>query len=32
MEVKRGAGITKVEPKRRPVKYTRNARRRRSRV
>ncbi len=32
MEVKSGAGITKVEPKRRPVKYTRNSGRRRSRV
>jgi excinuclease ABC subunit B len=32
MEVKNGAGITKIEPKRRPVKYTRNAGRRRSRV
>jgi excinuclease ABC subunit B len=32
MEVKSGAGITKIEPKRRPVKYTRNAGRRRSRV
>src|SRR5437016_2538897 len=31
-EVKSGAGITKIEPKRRPVKYTRNAGRRRSRV
>ncbi|MBV9619168.1 MAG: excinuclease ABC subunit UvrB [Verrucomicrobia bacterium] len=32
LEVKSGAGITKIEPKRRPVKYTRNAGRRRSRV
>src|SRR6266704_3514977 len=32
MEVKSGAGITKIEPKRRPVKYTRNNGRRRSRV
>jgi excinuclease ABC subunit B len=32
MEVKSGAGLTKIEPKRRPVKYTRNAGRRRSRV
>ncbi|HEX4638905.1 MAG TPA: excinuclease ABC subunit UvrB [Chthoniobacterales bacterium] len=32
MEVKNGAGITKIEPKRRPVKYTRNSGRRRSRV
>jgi excinuclease ABC subunit B len=32
MEVKSGAGITKIEPKRRPVRYTRNAGRRRSRV
>jgi excinuclease ABC subunit B len=32
MEVKSGAGIDKIEPKRRPVKYTRNAGRRRSRV
>jgi len=32
MEVKSGAGITKIEPKRRPVKYTRNPGRRRSRV
>jgi excinuclease ABC subunit B len=32
MEVKSGAGINKIEPKRRPVKYTRNAGRRRSRV
>ena len=32
MEVKSGAGILKIEPKRRPVKYTRNAGRRRSRV
>src|SRR5213596_744428 len=32
MEVKSGAGITKVEPKRRRLKYTRNSGRRRSRV
>jgi excinuclease ABC subunit B len=32
MEVKSGTGIDKIEPKRRPVKYTRNAGRRRSRV
>ncbi|HYY14358.1 MAG TPA: excinuclease ABC subunit UvrB [Chthoniobacterales bacterium] len=32
MEVKSGAGISKIEPKRRPVKYTRNTGRRRSRV
>ena len=32
MEVKSGAGIDKIEPKRRPVRYTRNAGRRRSRV
>jgi excinuclease ABC subunit B len=32
MEVKNGAGITRIEPKRRPVKYSRNAGRRRSRV
>jgi excinuclease ABC subunit B len=32
MEVKSGAGITKIEPKRRPVKYSRSSRRRRSRV
>ncbi|HJX97749.1 MAG TPA: excinuclease ABC subunit UvrB [Chthoniobacterales bacterium] len=32
MEVKSGAGITKIEPKRRPVKYSRNSARRRSRV
>ncbi len=32
MEVKSGAGTTKIEPKRRPVKYSRNAGRRRSRV
>ena len=32
MEVKSGAGISKIEPKRRPVKYARNAGRRRSRV
>jgi excinuclease ABC subunit B len=32
MEVKSGAGIDRIEPKRKPVKYTRNAGRRRSRV
>jgi excinuclease ABC subunit B len=32
MEVKSGVGITKIEPKRRPVKYSRNSGRRRSRV
>src|SRR5438105_1150309 len=32
MEVKSGAGIDKIEPKRKPVKYTRNSGRRRSRV
>jgi excinuclease ABC subunit B len=32
MEVKNGAGIAKIEPRRRPVKYSRNAGRRRSRV
>jgi excinuclease ABC subunit B len=32
MEVKSGAGISKIEPKRKPVKYTRNSGRRRSRV
>jgi excinuclease ABC subunit B len=32
MEVKSGAGISKIEPRRRPIKYTRNAGRRRSRV
>jgi excinuclease ABC subunit B len=32
MEVKSGAGIDKIEPKRRPMKYSRNAGRRRSRV
>jgi excinuclease ABC subunit B len=32
MEVKSGAGIAKIEPRRRPVKYTRNAGRGRSRV
>ena len=32
MEVKSGAGISKIEPKRRAVKYTRNSGRRRSRV
>ena len=32
MEVKSGTGILKIESKRRPVKYTRNAGRRRSRV
>jgi excinuclease ABC subunit B len=32
MEVKSGTGISKIESRRRPVKYTRNAGRRRSRV
>ena len=32
MEVKNGAGITKIEARRRPVKYSRNSGRRRSRV
>jgi excinuclease ABC subunit B len=32
MEVKSGTGLAKIEPKRRPVKYTRNNGRRRSRV
>jgi excinuclease ABC subunit B len=32
MEVKSGTGLDKLEPKRRPVKYTRNSGRRRSRV
>ncbi len=32
MEVKSGTGLTKIEPKRRPIKYTRNTGRRRSRV
>jgi excinuclease ABC subunit B len=32
MEVKNGAGISKIEPKRKPVKYSRHAGRRRSRV
>jgi excinuclease ABC subunit B len=32
MEVKSGTGISKIEPRRRPIKYTRNAGRRRSRV
>ena len=32
MEVKNGTGLTKIEPKRRAVKYTRNSGRRRSRV
>jgi excinuclease ABC subunit B len=32
MEVKSGTGLLKIEPKRRPVKYTRNSGRRRSRV
>jgi len=32
MEVKDGTGLSKIEPKRRPVKYTRNNGRRRSRV
>jgi len=32
MEVKSGTGLTRIEPKRKPVKYTRGAGRRRSRV
>jgi excinuclease ABC subunit B len=32
MEVKSGTGISKIEPKRRPIRYARNAGRRRSRV
>src|SRR3984893_2018976 len=32
LEIKSGAGLTKIEPKRRPIKYSRNAGRRRSRV
>ena len=32
MEVKSGAGLSKIEPKRKPVKYTRNSGQRRSRV
>jgi excinuclease ABC subunit B len=32
LEVKSGAGISRIEPKRRPIKYTRNSGRRRSRV
>src|SRR6478672_9956898 len=32
MEVKSGSGLAKIEPKRRPVRYTRNSGRRRSRV
>jgi excinuclease ABC subunit B len=32
MEVKSGTGLSKIEPKRKPVKYTRNSGRRRSRV
>jgi excinuclease ABC subunit B len=32
MEVKSGTGIDKIEPKRRPIRYSRNAGRRRSRV
>jgi len=32
LEVKSGIGLSKIEPKRRPIKYTRNAGRRRSRV
>lgn len=32
LEVKNGAGITKIEPKRRPVRYTRGNGRRRSRI
>jgi excinuclease ABC subunit B len=32
MEVKSGSGLSKIEPKRRPIRYSRNAGRRRSRV
>jgi excinuclease ABC subunit B len=32
IEVKSGAGLTKIEPKRRPVKYTRTSGQRRSRI
>ncbi len=32
MEIKSGTGLSKIEPKRRPIKYTRHAGRRRSRV
>lgn len=32
MEVKSGTGLAKIEPKRRPIKYSRNSGRRRSRV
>jgi excinuclease ABC subunit B len=32
MEVKSGSGLSKIEPKRRPTRYSRNAGRRRSRV
>ena len=32
MEIKSGTGLDKLEPKRRPIKYTRNSGRRRSRV
>jgi len=32
MEIKSGSGLAKIEPKRRPIKYSRNAGRRRSRV
>jgi excinuclease ABC subunit B len=32
MEIKSGTGLSKIEPKRRPIKYTRNVGRRRSRV
>ncbi|MFN2541495.1 MAG: excinuclease ABC subunit UvrB [Chthoniobacterales bacterium] len=32
MEIKSGTGLAKIEPKRRPIKYSRNAGRRRSRV
>jgi excinuclease ABC subunit B len=32
LEVKSGSGLAKIEPKRRPIKYSRNAGRRRSRV
>jgi len=32
LEVKSGVGLTKIEPKRRPVKYSKSSGRRRSRV
>jgi excinuclease ABC subunit B len=32
MKVKSGSGLTKIEPKRKPVRYTRNSGRRRSQV